>query len=307
MKTFKLLAAVAAVSLAMTGCATTKSVVSDEVTTLPSYETGEVSEIVAGAMASGEVNFPEIDKSRFSTNNYKGSWPNWDNVAQVEHGMSKDQLYNLLGRPHFGEGLFNVKKWDYVFNYRDAGEHKVCQMQIHFDKDMLVKGFYWKGQDCEKQASPKNTPVQQTIVNNIIQQMPAPEVATLKETFELSADALFAFDKFGVNDIKAGGREKLDRLAAAIKAYENEGRVGAFVVGHTDRLGDDSYNFDLSKKRADTIVGYLLSRGVKPVSLSAFGAGEMMPVKECASGTRQQLIDCLQPNRRVEVQIYSYK
>ena len=29
---------------------------------------------------------------------------NWDNVHMIEKGMNKDQLYNLIGRPHFGEG-----------------------------------------------------------------------------------------------------------------------------------------------------------------------------------------------------------
>ena len=33
-----------------------------------------------------------------------GTWPNWDNVRQIEAGMNKDQIYELIGRPHFQEG-----------------------------------------------------------------------------------------------------------------------------------------------------------------------------------------------------------
>lgn len=62
---------------------------------------------------------------------------------------------------------------------------------------------------------------------------------------------------------------------------------------------------NLSKNRADSIAAYLLSNGIKPASLHTLGAGEYMPVKDCSiSGTKQQQIVCLQPNRRVEVQIY---
>lgn len=306
MKNFKSIAIVSALALAVTGCASTKSM--DKHTVAPMDTDTKISM----QYQNKDVKFPEIKKAKFSTQNYKGSWPNWDNVAQVEHGMAKDQLYDLLGRPHFSEGLWGVKEWNYVFNYRDAEQaHKVCQFQVKFDKKMNVDAFFWSDLSCEKQMQPKATPVQQTIVQNIIQQSAPPveikEQTKLVESLVLGTDALFAFDKFGVSDIKGEGKAKLDDLARKIQSYEKDGKVMAFIIGHTDRLGDESYNMNLSKKRADTIAGYLLSKGVKPVSLSSLGAGELMPVKECASGTREQLIDCLQPNRRVEVQLYSYQ
>lgn len=297
MKSFKLFALASAVALALTGCATTKTADADN----------SITPAVSSTQAQPEqnINFPDIDKAKFSSNNYKGSWPNWDNVAQLEYGMSKDQVRELVGSPHFKEGLWGVNQWDFVFNYRDSNnQHQVCQMQVHFDKDMLTTAYYWKGVDCETQASGKKTPAQQTVVNNIIQQMPATE--QLKETFQFGADALFGFDKYGVADIKAEGRQMLDRLANSIQAYGDK-RISVFIIGHTDRLGSDNYNFDLSKKRADTVATYLLSKGVKPTVLNTLGAGELMPVKQCASGTRAQLIECLQPNRRVEVKIYSYE
>lgn len=305
MKKFKLLFASMAVIAAMTGCASVKEAaepLTSKLSALPSFDK-KLDEI---ASANGLIEFPAIEKAKFSTNNYKGSWVNWDNVAQIEHQMSKDQVRHLIGSPHFSEGLWGVHEWNYLFNYRDANnEHQVCQFQVHFDDNMLVEAFYWSGKSCEEQAKPKSV-VAPTIINNIVQQAPAAPAAELKETFELSADALFAFDKFAVSDIRVDGRVKLDSLVTAIKGYESKGRVGVYIIGHTDHLGDEAYNLDLSKKRADTVAGYLLSKGVKPVSLNSVGAGEYMPVKQCHSGTRSQLIDCLQPNRRVEVQIYTF-
>lgn len=305
MKNFKMLFASMAVIATVTGCAAVKDAaepVTSKLATLPSFDK-KMDEITS---ANGLVEFPAIEKAKFSTNNYKGSWVNWDNVAQVEHQMSKDQVRQLIGSPHFSEGLWGVHEWNYVFNYRDVNnQHQVCQFQVHFDDNMLVEAFYWSDKSCEEQAKPKSA-VAPTIINNIVQQAPAAQAAELKENFELSADALFAFDKYAMGDMRVEGRVVLDSLVSTIKNYESKGRVAVYIIGHTDHLGDESYNLDLSKKRADTVAGYLLSKGVKPTSLTAVGAGEYLPVKQCHSGTRSQLIDCLTPNRRVEVQIYTY-
>lgn len=276
----------AASLVVVTGCATTTGV---------SISSGD---------GEHQVNFPAIEKAVFSSNNYKGSWPNWSNVAQVEYGMSKDQLYDLLGYPHYREGLYGVKEWNYIFNFRDnQGEHQQCQYQIHFDKNMTTQALYWSSPNCEEQVKNAAKPAQH-IVNNIIQQMPAAPAAP-KETISLSADALFAFDKFSLNDMNAKGRAELGSLVSKLKAYQAAGDVKIYIVGHTDRLGDESYNLNLSKNRADTVAAYLLSQGIKPASLNSLGAGEYMPVKDCSlNGTKQQQIECLTPNRRVEVQVY---
>lgn len=84
--------------------------------------------------------WPKIDKAGFNHDGSQfGSWPNWDNVRMIERGMNKDQLYNLIGRPHFSEGLYGVEEWDYAFNYRENGVHKICQYKILFDKTTMLK------------------------------------------------------------------------------------------------------------------------------------------------------------------------
>ena len=45
----------------------------------------------------------------------EGSFPNRDNLRAVRPGGTKNQLYGLLGRPHFEEGMFAVREWDYIF------------------------------------------------------------------------------------------------------------------------------------------------------------------------------------------------
>ena len=113
--------------------------------------------------------FPKIAESEFNHDGSQfGSWPNWENVRQIERGMNKDQIYNLIGRPHFEEGLYGVREWDYLFNYREDGELKTCQYKILFDKNQNAQSFYWLPEGC---GPKKPEPVREVIVREVA---PAP-------------------------------------------------------------------------------------------------------------------------------------
>jgi outer membrane protein OmpA-like peptidoglycan-associated protein len=69
------------------------------------------------------------------------------------------------------------------------------------------------------------------------------------------------------------------------------------IVGHTDSTGTEAYNQSLSERRAGSVSGYFRGRGVDPVRIVSYGAGETQPVASNAdSAGRQQ-------NRRVELKI----
>ena len=74
------------------------------------------------------------------------------------------------------------------------------------------------------------------------------------------------------------------------------------VTGHTDRLGTDAHNQKLSVQRADAVRDYLVFKGVDKAKIETIGMGEKQPVVQCDQKNVKQLIDCLQPNRRVDVQ-----
>jgi outer membrane protein OmpA-like peptidoglycan-associated protein len=76
--------------------------------------------------------------------------------------------------------------------------------------------------------------------------------------------------------------------------------TGIRIEGFTDRLGSDSYNRQLSTRRAETVKRYLQDGGVK-APIAARGRGKEEPVVQCNDRNRQALIDCLAPNRRVEL------
>lgn len=79
-----------------------------------------------------------------------GAYPSIENLKLVDRGMTKDQLYNLLGRPHFAEGLAGVREWDYLFHFRTATGEVSCQYKVLFDKDKRAQTFLWNPSECAK-------------------------------------------------------------------------------------------------------------------------------------------------------------
>ena len=115
----------------------------------------------------------------------------------------------------------------------------------------------------------------------------------------LQAEVLFGFDK---DVLKAEGKKILDaEVVEKMKAHPEVELV--LITGHTDRIGDDKYNQKLSEKRAEQVKKYIASQGVDASRLHAVGKGEKEPVADCKGVRGKKLIECLQPNRRVVVEI----
>ncbi|MDQ3026956.1 MAG: OmpA family protein, partial [Pseudomonadota bacterium] len=124
---------------------------------------------------------------------------------------------------------------------------------------------------------------------------PAP-AAPRMERYTLSAQELFEFDKA----VLRAPQPKLDEIARAMAQDERIDNV--MITGYTDRLGSDAYNLALSQRRADAVKKYLVDKGIAPNRLKAIGKGKSNPVVQCNDRDRAQLIRCLEPNRRVEVE-----
>jgi len=103
------------------------------------------------------------------------------------------------------------------------------------------------------------------------------------------SDVLFDTGKY---TLRPGAREKLAKIAGILLAHP-----GLFleVEGHTDSVGGDEYNQQLSERRAGAVRDYLANQGISMNSLSARGFGKTQPVtsNDTASGRQQ--------NRRVEL------
>lgn len=117
-----------------------------------------------------------------------------------------------------------------------------------------------------------------------------------------SADSLFSFDK---SEIRNEGKAELDGFAKQLQGTRFD---VVTVEGHTDRLGSNVYNQRLSEQRANSVKNYLVtSGGVDSSKVSAIGKGESTPVtkpEDCKGDKPSpKLIACLQPDRRVDVEV----
>ena len=107
---------------------------------------------------------------------------------------------------------------------------------------------------------------------------------------------------FASNSVQFSGQAKkdIDSFLSDVKGQADDGGNLVFVVaGHSDGAGSASYNYELSKRRAENIAAYLVAeRNIDPTHLIAVGYGERVPVADnkTAAGRAK--------NRRVEIMVY---
>ncbi|MET0542406.1 MAG: OmpA family protein [Variovorax sp.] len=239
--------------------------------------------------APADKDFPALDSAKWQ----QGSFPSLEALRAMRTGMGKDQVRDLLGFPHFSEGLFGVREWNYIFHFRTGKgpEFITCQYMVRFNGDVLTNSMYWKNPACAALVNPpeaKPVPVVQPA---------APRKVTL------AADGLFRFDRSALDDLLPDGQRKVEALATELT--RNGKRLNGIVVtGHTDRLGTESYNQALSLARANTVRDLLVRQGIDGKLIRTVGEGERRPVVRCEGAqATPALVACLQPNRRVDIEV----
>ena len=98
----------------------------------------------------------------------------------------------------------------------------------------------------------------------------------------------------------AQAKKDIDSFLSDVKGHSDEGAPLVFVVaGHTDADGAPSYNYELSKRRAESIAAYLIAdKNLDPTRVMAVGYGERMPVGDNKTEAGRA------KNRRVEIMVY---
>jgi OOP family OmpA-OmpF porin len=129
---------------------------------------------------------------------------------------------------------------------------------------------------------------------------PPPRAIPVAQKVTLDADALFDFDKAV---LRPEGRTAMDGFVAKLRDITPETII---AIGHTDRFGSDKYNQALSERRVAAVKAYLVDKGVSSTRLHTEAKGETRPVTkpgECLGPKTAKVIACLQPDRRVEVEV----
>ena len=133
--------------------------------------------------------------------------------------------------------------------------------------------------------------------------VPAPAAAPVVHT----ASVTFDFNRSGRRDIRPASLAALDALLGRL-ARDGQAVAAIRLAGHADRLngtGNAAYNQQLSERRVATVRELLVERGIDPARISAVARGDSQPVVSCTGrrASRDELTECLLPNRRVEVMI----
>ncbi len=114
-------------------------------------------------------------------------------------------------------------------------------------------------------------------------------------TVTFNSGLLYDFDSAV---LRPESRANLRELAASLSKYSGD---EVLILGHTDSVGSDAYNKQLSVRRADAAAEYLVTQGVDRDRIGTGGLGEEEPLgSNATAGGRQQ-------NRRIEVAIYAGK
>ncbi len=127
----------------------------------------------------------------------------------------------------------------------------------------------------------------------IQQDIEGAKVERVGEGIRITFDSGILFD-VAKADLKPISKENIAKLANTLKKYED---THILIEGHTDATGSDEYNLDLSRKRAQSVAGYLESLGVGSVRFTITGYGEVQPVADNESDSGRA------SNRRVELAI----
>ncbi|MCX8712530.1 porin OmpA [Gilliamella sp. B3464] len=213
-------------------------------------------------------------------------------------------------------GMVTIAKWKNSGDYKDYYGHGGTKTDVspvyalgldyRLDEDFSTRLEYQYTQHIhtKSDASPDSGLLTLGITYRLgspAVAAPEVEVKTQENRYVLNEDVLFAYAKA---DLKPEGRQALDNLLTSLVKI-NPTQSAIVVIGHTDRIGSDSYNQKLSEQRAHSVMKYLVEKGVPADLISARGMGKSQPVTgtKCNALRGADLKACLAPDRRVEIEV----
>ena len=193
-------------------------------------------------------------------------------AAAIQVGQTKGDVRHSLGEPIAKTKINDNEGWEYQLSLplQDKRSIIVCQFMVVYGNDTgNVIDAYWRRPQCAASAD------------------------------EAVKNVTFGFDQHELN------QADIQRLTSVVAdARQQRQPYKIVVVGHTDRLGDPTYNQGLSERRAQTVAQYLINQGIPSQRIQLSGRGASDPVVACTGvSPLSALKDCLAPNRRVDIDL----
>ena len=210
-------------------------------------------------------------------------------LASLRVGDSQHDVDALLGTPYSVEHLADGTRWEYNISVPTSPTAFMgCQYRLEFDSQGKLRSSDWRKSVCD------------LLYQQSIAMTPEASQSSRVEVFSLLSDVLFSFNQYRLS---ANGVQSLDRFVDQVLTRYHSPVIT--ITGHTDKIGTAEANLTLSKWRAREVGKRFLQKGVPESRLLIKGLGEIAPIVECESSMEDKaLINCLGPNRRVEIEIY---
>ncbi len=166
--------------------------------------------------------------------------------------------------------------------------------------DLGIRWYFSRGDSSKICNAPgikevevvKEVPVEKIVKDTVVVEKIVEKAINNKEAFVLD-NVRFKFDSDRLTD---ESKIILNRVASVLQKFPEE---KIQITGHTDNIGEDSYNLDLSQRRAETVKNYLISKGINGNNLFTAGCGERRPIATNETAIGRAL------NRRIEFSIYN--
>jgi len=128
---------------------------------------------------------------------------------------------------------------------------------------------------------------QEADLRNAMAETVAANNATIERNNEQMLTATFKSDvffAFNSATLKPGGYAELDRVVGVLNQYP---QTLVRIEGHTDQVGDEQYNQQLSERRAEAVRNALIQRGIDPARITSIGMGECCPISSDDAANRR--------------------
>lgn len=238
------------------------------------------------------------DTAYFAAQNREGGFGDWDiYTATVSSKVKPQKLATIRGKvlDPKGKPLAATIRWEDLSTKKQVGELKSNPRDgSYFIALPLGKNYGYFAEKKGYYPASKNIDLRKkkdavSVTENIIL-VPIEEILVGKQSIRIN-NIFFDTDKF---ELQEESYPELQRLVTILK--ENP-TAKIEIAGHTDDKGSEAYNQELSQKRADAVMDYLVKSGGDATSITAKGYGKRKPLaKNNSEESRAQ-------NRRVEFRV----